>query len=328
VIRRFVEAAVARNVVQFQKGLSLARFLSRYGREDQCLAALIRMRWREGFQCPSCGCRRYSYLAARRLWQCSACRKQTSVRAGTIFESSRTPLTKWFLAMYLITQSKNDIAALELARQLGVKWDTAWLIKQKLLEVMLRRNTIYRLEDEVQIDDAYLGGSRAGKPGRGAAGKMPFLIAIQTRKGKPIYAQMRSVPAFTANAIRDYAAASIAPTACVTSDAFPSFVGIADAGLDHVKIITSTRTRRRPKDSRFHWVNTSLGNIKSAIVGTCRSCGPQHAARYLAGFEWRFNRRFELDRNIERLARVAARSPPRPYRTIAAVRPKSAEPPG
>ena len=103
------------------------------------------MRWPDGFMCPKCSGRAHSYYAARRLFQCTACRVQTSVRAGTIFHKSTTPLTKWFLAIHLITSSKNDIASLELSRQLDVKWDTAWLIKQKLMEVMRERNATYKL---------------------------------------------------------------------------------------------------------------------------------------------------------------------------------------
>ena len=86
---------MARNPVQFQKGLSLSDFNARYGREEQCHAALIEMRWPEGFVCPKCDGRKYSYAKARRIFQCSACRAQTSVKAGTIFHKSRTPLMKW-----------------------------------------------------------------------------------------------------------------------------------------------------------------------------------------------------------------------------------------
>src|SRR5215510_14856315 len=145
---------VARNEVQFQRGLSMAEFHRLYGTEEQCHAALVRMRWPDGFECPRCAGRSHGYCAPKRLFQCTACRLQTSARAGTIFHKSRTPLTKWFLAMHLMTAAKNDIAALELARQLDVKWDTAWLIKQKLMEVMRQRNASYKLEGDVQIDDA------------------------------------------------------------------------------------------------------------------------------------------------------------------------------
>jgi ribosomal protein L37AE/L43A len=175
---------MARNGVQFQRGLSMAEFNARYGTEEQCHAALVRMRWPEGFVCPACGGRKHSYARARRIFQCSACRQQTSAKSGTIFHKSKTPLSKWFLAMHLITSAKNDISSLELARQLGVKWDTAWLIKQKLMEAMRQRNSMHKLDGDVQIDDAYLGGEKAGKTGRGASNKIPFLIAVATRKGK------------------------------------------------------------------------------------------------------------------------------------------------
>ena len=156
---------MARNAVQFQKGLSMAEFLRLYGTEDQCHAAVVAMRWPGGFVCPRCAGSVYSYCQPKRLFQCTACRLQTSARAGTIFHKSRTPLVKWFLAMHLMTSAKNDIAALELARQLDVKWDTAWLIKQKLMEVMKQRNSIYKLAGDVQVDDAYQGGEKAGKRG-------------------------------------------------------------------------------------------------------------------------------------------------------------------
>ena len=110
---------MARNPVQFQKGLSLIEFNRRYGKDEQCHAALIAMRWPDGFECPHCKGRKHSYSPARRIFQCSACRVQTSARAGTVFHKSHTPLVKWFLAIYLVTSAKNDIAALELARPAG-----------------------------------------------------------------------------------------------------------------------------------------------------------------------------------------------------------------
>ena len=165
---------MARNQVQFQRGLGMAEFNRRYGNEDQCHAALVGMRWPEGFVCPKCAGRTHSYCAPKRLFQCTACRLQTSARAGTIFHKSRTPLTKWFLAMHLMTTAKNDISGLELARQLDVKWDTAWLIKQKLMEVMRQRNSIYKLSGDIQIDDAYQGGDAGGERPTRPLSSSPF----------------------------------------------------------------------------------------------------------------------------------------------------------
>lgn len=317
---------MGRNAVQHQKGLSMAEFNRLYGTEELCHAALVRMRWPDGFRCPECGDAKHSISKARRIFQCSACRAQTSAKAGTIFHKSKTPLTKWFLAMHLMASAKNDIAAMELMRQIDVKWDTAWLIKQKLMEVMRQRNSIYKLEGDVQVDDAYLGGERPAKPGktgRGAEGKIPFVAAVAVRDGKPTYAQFRRVSAFTKEAVRDWAKASIAPDTYAFSDGLSCFLGLAEAGMKHVPVVTGGG---RPSDPLFKWVNIGLGNIKSAITGTCRSLDTQHAERYLAAYEWRYNRRFALDQNLARLARVAASTAPAYRRSIAAVRrPKAAE---
>jgi ISXO2-like transposase domain/Transposase zinc-ribbon domain len=242
---------MARNKVQFQRGLAAAEFQRLYGTEDLCHAALVKMRWPDGFVCPKCKGSAHAYCAPRRLFQCRACRTQTSVRVGTIFHKSRTPLTKWFFAMHLITSSRNDVASLELSRSLDVKWDTAWLIKQKLMEVMFQRNSIYKLEGDIQIDDAYQGGEKPalpGKTGRGARGKVPFVLAVQTRSGRPIFGQMRVVSGFTKEAIRDYATASMQPQSRVLSDGLGCWNGLGEAGMNHQPRVTGGG---RPCDGEF-----------------------------------------------------------------------------
>ena len=115
------------NRVQFQKGLSLPEFMERYGTEAQCHAAVVAQRWPNGFVCPACGGTRHCAFERKGLsyWQCSACREQTSILCGTIFESTKLPLSTWFLGMYLLTQAKNNVSALELKRHLGVRYKTA-----------------------------------------------------------------------------------------------------------------------------------------------------------------------------------------------------------
>ena len=118
------------NRVQFQKGLSLPKFMDRYGTEEQCEQALVAARWPGGFVCPACGVMqsRTSFRREGRLyWQCAGCQYQCSVTSGAVFDATKLPLTRWFLAMQLLTQAKNNISALELTRQLGVSNRTAWL---------------------------------------------------------------------------------------------------------------------------------------------------------------------------------------------------------
>ena len=127
---------MARNRIQFQKGLSEALFLALYGNEEQCRSLVVAWRWQEGFRCPKCGGQEHCIVGPRRLFQCNACRRQTSPMAGTIFNSTKLPLTVWFRAMYLVTQTKQGISSIELGRRLGVTQTTAWKIKTKLAEVM------------------------------------------------------------------------------------------------------------------------------------------------------------------------------------------------
>ena len=121
--------------------------------------------------CPRCQCCWHSeFRRQQRLYfQCSGCRYQCSLVAGTVFESSKVPLTSWFLAMHLMTQAKNNVAALELKRHLGVSYPTAWLLKHKIMEVMTLREADRQLTGRVEIDDSYLGGEvQGGKAGRGS----------------------------------------------------------------------------------------------------------------------------------------------------------------
>lgn len=311
---------MARNPIQFQKGLSESAFLDTYGTEEQCTAALEAMRWPEGFRCPRCDHDSGYRLPSRpRLTQCAHCSYQASVTAGTVFHRTRLPLTTWFRAIYHLTQSKNGIAALELMRRLGVNYDTAWKIKHKLMEAMAVREAHTKLDVRVEIDDAYLGGERprrAGKSGRGAEGKTPFIAAVETdTDGRPQRMVMEVVEGFTLEAVRDFASRHLLPSADVYSDGLNCFPAVIGAGCSHTVCVTGGGRRAAEKPA-FRWVNTTLGNIKSALVGTYRHLSGRHARRYLGEFQYRFNRRNDVGSMVRRLAWVALRMPPVPYAVL------------
>ncbi len=175
---------MARGSVHFQKGLSEADFQKLYGTEELCRAAILQLRWPDGFQCPVCHGRAHCVIRTRTVYQCDACRSQTSLTAGTIFANTKLELKVWFQAMYHMTQSKQGISTVELGRRLGVRQPTAWAMKNKLER---QDDDSKRLIGRVEMDDAYLGGERSGgKRGRGAPGKKPFVAAVSTTaEGKP-----------------------------------------------------------------------------------------------------------------------------------------------
>ena len=307
---------MARNKVQFQKGLSEADFSALYGSEEACRRAVSSWRWPGGFECPACGGRDHCVLDRRDLYQCNACRTQTSLTAGTIFANTKLALTTWFRAMYLVTQSKQGISTVELGRRLGVRQTTAWSIKSKLTQVMLERDAKKLLDGRVEMDDAYLGGRRSdGKAGRGAPGKTPFVASVETTdEGKPKRVQLRRVKRFTKKAIKALAGRTLKPTARVVTDGLGCFHGLEGSVEAHDRLIVA-RLGHAEKLPQFQSVNTVLGNIKSAINGTYRAVR-KHVDRTLAEFEWRFNRRYDLAAMIPRLAWAATRTPPMPYRLL------------
>jgi ribosomal protein L37AE/L43A len=310
---------MAMNRVQFQPGLSMTEFLDRYGSEDKCEAALVAARWPQGFACPACASGVHSVFVrdGRRYWQCGSCRHQCSVISGTIFEATKLPLMRWFVAMHLLTQSKNNVAALELKRHLGVCYKTAWLMKHKLMEVMRQREDSRVLDGRVEIDDAYLGGERAGgKRGRGSENKIPFIAAVQTTPdGHPLYACFAKQP-FTTEAVAIWAAKSLATSAQVVSDGLWCFRAVTIIGADHTPTVTSG-DRASTKLPQFKAINTLLGNLKTALSGTYHAFDfAKYAHRYLAEAQYRFNRRFNLASILARLLRAASLTPPWPASLI------------
>ena len=305
---------MALNRIQFQPGLSLITFFEQFGTEAQCAAALELARWPQGFRCPGCGQAGHYLLrgGTHKTFQCHTCRLQTSLIAGTLFQSTHLKLTVWFLAIYLISQAKTGLSALALKRQLGVSYPTAWLLQQKLMQAMAERDTRYTLGGTVQVDDAYLGGElTGGTAGRGSENKVPFVAAVSlTAEGHPLYVKMAPVPGFTRQAITDWAKADLSPTCWVVSDGLGCFSGVTAAGCRHLPIIVGGR---KPKDlPEFQWVNTILGNLKTSLGGAYHAFDfAKYGTRYLAAFAYRFNRRFDLKHLPQRLLVAAVTIGPR-----------------
>ncbi|WP_414463649.1 IS1595 family transposase [Hyphomicrobium sp. B1] len=171
-----------------------------------------------------------------------------------------------------------------------------------------------KLDGRIEMDDAYLGGERGGaKTGRGSPGKKPIVAAVQTdEKGRPHRIKLSRIARFKRRRVKSLAKRIIAPGATVLTDGLACFRGVADAGCVHIAIATGSG-RKAPRHPAFKWVNTMLGNIKSAITGTYRALRKKHIVRYLAEFEWRFNHRFDLAAMIPALARAAVAAKPAPY---------------
>lgn len=149
---------------------------------------MTRQRWPEGFQCPRCGGPSRGYMLGRRVHECAGCGYQCSVTAGTIFHKTRTPLTSWFWAIYRMSHDKKGISALQLSKEIGVNYETAWLMQHKIRKAMGDRDRGYTLSGLVEVDEGYVGGEEHGeaRKGRGAKSKSVVAVAVEHRaEGQP-----------------------------------------------------------------------------------------------------------------------------------------------
>ena len=306
------------NPIQFQPGMPLSELMERFGTEAQCEAALEQARWPSGFVCPACGEHQHSVFLVngRRVWQCAHCRQQTTLCSGTLFHASKLPLTKWFQALYLISQDKNDHSALSLKRYLGVCYRTAWRLKHKILEAMSERDGNRRLSGVVIADDAYLGGVHKGKPGRGSENKAPFIAAVQcSDEGHALYVRLDALPDLKGTSVEQWARGALHPTAHLVTDALAS-LGAASAVVAEYTAITVS-PRQSSELGVFQWVNTIIGNFKTAMRGTYHHFNVhKYRARYLGEAQYRLNRRFELHALLDRLLQACVATPPSPEKWL------------
>jgi transposase-like protein len=267
--------------------ISLLEWQNRFGTEDACLEALIRVRWPDGFICPECAGREHSFITSRKTYQCSQCHHQTSVTSGTIFHSTNLPLFKWFWAIYLTASDKGGISALRLSKHLGVCWITAQRILRKIRLVMAHRDSIYRLENLIECDDALVGGKRPGKRGRGAAGKEPILVAVERRHKHAGFMAAEAVQEISKSSVRDFLSRHVRLGQKIRTDAFPALNATAEKHV-HQKRVT-------PPAQASEWlplVHIVIGNLKTFLNGTFHGVSQRYLHEYINEFCYRFNRRF------------------------------------
>ena len=297
-----------KNNVQFQKGFSWCDFNRRFGTEQRCWLALYRLQFPQGFVCKRCQATAYYRIKRRQCLQCVSCKRQYSLRAGTMMAYSKISLKQWFMALYLITQSKKSLSSLALMRYLGLSYNSAWLLQQKIIHALKQDDEQYTLTGVIHVDDGYLGGYRSGIRGRGAEGKTPFITALSFYDNKPFHIKLSPIEGFSKAAIRAWSARFIAEGSLVFSDALQGFQAIARPGVQH-KAINITDDSKA-KDTIFAAINTMMGNLKRYVLGIHHAIRPRSLKRYLAAFSWRFNHRFDLKKSFDAAVAVMVQATP------------------
>src|SRR5579863_8011662 len=155
------------------EAIDLCALVERFPDDQKCRNYLEHLRWRDGVRCPKCRGERISSILKRDQFDCDSCRYQFSVTAGTIFHDTHLPLTKWFLAVFLICQSRKGMSANQLKRMLRINYRTAWYLSHRIRNAMKASEDRQKLGGTVEVDETFVGGHRNSmfKPGNPLSNK-------------------------------------------------------------------------------------------------------------------------------------------------------------
>ena len=266
---------------------TLLELESWFSTEQACREYLYKLRWPNGFRCPRCGHPK-AWTSKDELFRCVACTYKTSVTAGTIFQDTKKPLNLWFRAIWHVTSQKYGANALGLQRVLGFgSYRTAWAWLHKLRRAMVRPGRD-RLRGIVEVDESYIGGKKAGKRGRGAAGKTLVVIAAQLDGSRIGRIRLRQVPDASAESLENAIRQAVEPGSKIRTDGWSGYNRLGR--LDYVHEIV--REEADIGDNLLPSCHRIAGLLKRWLLGTHQGAvSHEHLDYYLDEFTFRFNRR-------------------------------------
>jgi len=288
---------------------SLPGFQKLFPDDAACATYLERIRWEGGFSCPHCkwSGEPFRFAARPGVLRCRKCRSDIALTAGTVMERTRTPLSTWFWAAYLVASHTAGMSATQFQRQLGLnRYETAFQILHKLRAGMVRpdRDRIGRPGEHVEVDETWVGGATRGK-GRGTHDQTLVIAAVEVRQREPKpgakgtprrggrYAgrlRMEVAPNRGKFALTSFVQSAVMPGTMVITDAAPSYARLTGIGYDHLPVVEGNDPA--VAEEYLPIVHLVFSNLKAWLKGCHHGVSPQHLQAYLNEFTFRFNRRF------------------------------------
>jgi transposase-like protein len=268
--------------------------------DQQCREYLAKQRWADGKAiCPYCGCGKCYVVAKGKRYKCSECRLLFSVTVGTVFEDSNVPLSKWFLAVYLIGSHKKGISSYQVAKDCGVSQKTGWFMLHRIREIMRDKREDIKLTNVVEVDETWCGGKvknmnkerraklRTGNNGTAQnktmvmgmierGGKLK-LIALGQEMGKNIMQ-----PIVKANAL---------PQANLITDSSTNYEGLNNDFASHEIVNHANDEYVRDGNIYTNTIEGAFSMLKRSLIGIYHQCTPIHLPRYCSETEYRYNTR-------------------------------------
>ena len=289
----------------------------RFATEESCREYLFRLRWPDGFVCPRCQ-GGPAWPASRGRLVCRACRHQTSVTAGTVFQDTRKPLVLWFRAIWYVTSQKNGTSASSIQRILGLRsYQTAWTWLHKLRRAMVRPSRD-KLRGRVEVDETFVGGEDS-KEGTWVDQKAVVVIAAEEDGPGIGRIRLATIPAPTKKSLLRFAQEAIEPGSSLHTDGRTAWEGIESRGYKRRRTALVKRKDRNAASRLLPRVHRVASLLKRWLLGTHQGAvSAEHLDYYLDEFTFRFNRRTSRSRGklFYRLLQQAVEIPPTTYREM------------
>lgn len=277
--------------------MEIIKLIEKYNTQRKCITYLESIRWNNKPVCPYCDSTKSSKKKKEYRHTCINCGRSYSVLVGTIFESTKLPITKWFVAICLILNAKKGISSLQLARDIKVNKNTAWYLQKRIRQAMQDNNPI--LKGIVEIDETYVGGSlsnknyftklKSGKYHKtGMEHKIPVLGMIE-RKGKIVLKVLNKASGIE---IKPYLKSKIEPNSTIITDGFGGYYGLDKHFKEHV-ILNHSKYQRNINQFNTCTLEGFWTLIKRSFIGQYHKISSNHLQDYLNELAFKYNHRNE-----------------------------------
>ncbi|NQW24664.1 MAG: IS1595 family transposase [SAR202 cluster bacterium] len=266
--------------------MNLIKLVDQFHSEDRCRKYLETLRWPDGVACLRCGSVKISRSHKRNQFICEDCKYNFSVTAGTILHDTHLPLNKWFMAAYLMIESKKGISANQLSRKLDTSYKTAWYLSHRIRAAVADASPI-KLKGIVEMDETFVGGEVRGK-GHGYKGNKAIVVGAVQREGKII---LQVVPDRSRKTLHAFAGETVHDDSeAIYTDDWRPYRGIGDDDTRHETVNHSIKEYVRG-NVHTNSVEGVWSLLKRSIIGSFHKVSIKHLDAYLDELEWRFNNR-------------------------------------
>jgi transposase-like protein len=273
--------------------MELIKMIEKYNTKGKCIDYLEKKRWSNMPTCPYCNSTKSSKKTQEYRHTCLKCGKSFSVFIGTIFESTKLPITKWFAAMCLILNAKKGISSLQLARDLHVNKNTAWYLQKRIRQAM--QDDDFILKGIVEIDETYVGGSMTNKNlftklksgknyGAGMEHMVPVLGMIE-REGRII---LKVIEKASGKEIKPFVRSKVAPESTIITDGFGGYFGLKNHFEKHI-ILNHTQNIRKINKYNTSTLEGFWTLVKRSFIGQYHQISKTHLQGYLNELAFKYN---------------------------------------